>query len=722
MPPLLSKKLLSEAKVASRPMPDGIASSILRGLLLATDEGVLVTDLDHRSLAANQKFGELFRITPEQVVSMDPEALRRKVYPRLQDPDAWKRQLDEIYALPDRIHEDEMELIGEPPVFLLRTTGPIQDADGKTIARLWRFRDISAHKQRERMRDILMEISTCRDADPARVCRLVVEKLSAFYKSSAILSIRADDKMVFREVAGMPIPFSFAKSNKIKNSYCQVALKTVQPKLIQNGRIDPDMCRLPAPRLGFTRYLGVPICDRTGCAIGTLCIMDGHSDIPLGPDDEQFMSMLGLRVATELDRERIYLERTSEQRGQLEKQQLDLSETHQVVTAMNDAFEMASETMTTGQLIEAQAKLLGGLLGYESAFVLFPESATKLSGTVATKDGKTKRISFPLADVCIQKLFAVPVTNRTVVHFIESDGQPLCEVLEAKHIALASLPISNTEKGVVAFGTSKPAPQDDKRHRLLLEAVADQVSLLLTAHTLQQDLLSTHVELKTTQQKLVQSEKLSVVGTLSASIAHDIRNIVSSLSLECSLGDVDPTSALANVRTQLDRFAVLAHRLLSYAKPKLVAQEPAEINDLLRRVIALTDAQTRVSGVTFSNNLSDQKLYALLDVSQTEHLFVNLVLNSVQAMRCAGGWICVSVIATEDTAKIHVEDNGPGIKPEELSRIFEPFHSTKPEGFGLGLYSCKRIADEHGWKLSVESIEGQGTSFEVCIPICEGHD
>src|SRR5262245_46657019 len=102
MPQLLTKKLLSEARVATRPMPDRTVAAILRSLLLFSDEGILVTDLEHRSLAANEKFGELFHVTPAEVVAMEPEQLRERVYPRLQAPDEWKRQLDEIYAQPEK--------------------------------------------------------------------------------------------------------------------------------------------------------------------------------------------------------------------------------------------------------------------------------------------------------------------------------------------------------------------------------------------------------------------------------------------------------------------------------------------------------------------------------------------------------------------------------------------------------------------------------------------
>src|SRR5436305_14796441 len=110
--------------------------------------------------------------------------------------------------------------------------------------------------------------------------------------------------------------------------------------------------------------------------------MDGRSEVPLDSDDEQFMSMLGLRVSTELDREKIYLERTAEQRALVERQQVDLGETHQVVTAMNRAFEMAGEKVATQKLIQSQVLLLRGLLGYESVLLALPSEMGTLNGFV----------------------------------------------------------------------------------------------------------------------------------------------------------------------------------------------------------------------------------------------------------------------------------------------------------------------------------------------------
>lgn len=722
MPRLLSKKLLTEARVATRPMPDSTVTAILRSLLLASGDAILVTDLDHRSLACNQKFGELFRVSAEEVVSMEPEALRKKVYPRLQNPDEWRRQLDLIYADPHGTFEDELELLGEPTLCMRRTAGPILDAESKPLARLWTFRDISSLRRRERMRDMLVELSTSGESDPGQVCKLVVQRLSKFYGSAAILSIREGDTMAFREVAGMPFPYSLAKSNNIKNSYCQVAIRTCKPLLIQDGRKHGELSHILPVRTGFTRYLGVPITDMRGKAIGTLCVMDGRSSTPMDDDDEQFLTMLGLRVTTELERERLYLERTADQRTALEMQRRDMAETHSVVRAMNHAFELAGERMDQMALAAQQVQLLRGLLGYESAAFLLPDGDGVLVGCLSgAKSPATVRIDIKAAPCVGSVLSSSTLTRPLQASFVQNADGELAKSMKCRFLALAAIPIGADKPALLAMGSSKETEFRDGRHQMLLEAIIDQVSLLFTAHALHRDLVATHEELKATQQRLVQSEKLSVVGTLAATIAHDIRNIVSALSLECSLGDTDPQAALLNVRTQLDRFAVLAHRLLSYSRPRLLAREAIDLEELIHGVVSLTNAQTRVAGVRLRAEKCPEPVFVMADEAQTQHLFVNLVLNAVQAMRSAGGTISIQTLLSGDTVEVIVADNGPGIPSAEIGKVFEPFYSSRPDGFGLGLYSCKRIAHEHGWILEVASVEGEGTSFTVKMPRCVGN-
>jgi signal transduction histidine kinase len=200
---------------------------------------------------------------------------------------------------------------------------------------------------------------------------------------------------------------------------------------------------------------------------------------------------------------------------------------------------------------------------------------------------------------------------------------------------------------------------------------------------------------------------------LAASTAHDIRNILSSLSLLVTPGFGEPAEALAKVREQLDRFSVLAHRLMSYAAPSSKSTGEIDLVEVLQRVVSLTGGQAAVSRVRVS--IQPTPLVVIGDGHQLEHLFVNLVLNAIQAMEPGGGDLCLTMLRERNDAVVKVTDNGPGL--DKGARLFEPFTTSKPTGTGLGLFSCRRIVEDHGGSISARSHRGGGTTFTVRIPL-----
>ena len=115
---------------------------LLAAILNATELGILVTDLDHRALACNQRFGEIFCVNPEEAVSAGVEKLRASVLPIIVEPEKWLRNLDEVYSKPAMKYEDELVLRTPEQKQIHRFSGPVYDETGKIAARLWTFRDI----------------------------------------------------------------------------------------------------------------------------------------------------------------------------------------------------------------------------------------------------------------------------------------------------------------------------------------------------------------------------------------------------------------------------------------------------------------------------------------------------------------------------------------------------------------------------------------------------
>jgi len=227
-----------------------------------------------------------------------------------------------------------------------------------------------------------------------------------------------------------------------------------------------------------------------------------------------------------------------------------------------------------------------------------------------------------------------------------------------------------------------------------------------------------------TQQQLFESEKLSAVGLLAASVAHDIRNILTPLTIEMQLADqndpMERAESLSAMRTQVDRLSLMTHRLLSLARPQNAVQEPIEMVALARHVVGLLLPQARLDDVHLHLRASRHLPAVVGDGVQLEQVLVNLVLNGVQAMQSEGGTVSLSLSSQPGPAQmrgicIRVRDTGPGIPAAQRRRIFDPFFTTKSDGTGLGLFSCRQIVQAHAGTLHLRSGK-RGTQAVVWLP------
>ncbi len=687
-----------------------ISVASLRLLLDLTTIGIMITDLDHSTLAVNNAFGKIFQVDPDRVPSMGVEELRERVYPRLKDRESWLSQLDLVYSHPDTTYQDEIELVDDVISLIRRRTHPLRNQDGKIIGRVWTFSDITFEQMRLRQRQAMDAINEMRNPDPNECCRQIVTRVAEVFDSSCILSIRSGETLYFREKINVPSWIPDLKSNRIQDAYCQYALESLQPLLVQDADERPDLyLHLLPTQVGLKRYAGVPLCDSTGDAMGTLCILDDKTKVPLSPEDMTFLSVMGSRIVTELEREKLYLQRSADQKRQILRQEQELAETQQVLSAMNNAFDLLGKELNPRQIVAGQAQLLDGLLGYDSATLLYKRSNSGVGVRSIRGVAKSVRLKLAYHPEIATAFESTPAEWR---HALLVTGQ---------HQTLVRLPVEGKDPYILILGSQVEPSLTDERHTTHLLALVEQVALLLTAARLNEDLRKTHQDLRDTQTRLIQSEKLNVVGALAASVAHDIRNILASISIECSMPEQDPLQTLAKVQNQVDRFSVLSHRLLSYAKPRFLAREFTDLNRLIEQATGLLSTQARVTGVTTQVDLDPMIPSVTADSHRVEHLFVNLILNSLQAMHTQGGILTIKSSVQGKKILISISDNGKGMPPEIARRVFEPFYSTRKDGFGLGLYSCHKIVEEHGWLMTVESEEGTGTKFLIEIPLEANH-
>jgi len=249
-------------------------------------------------------------------------------------------------------------------------------------------------------------------------------------------------------------------------------------------------------------------------------------------------------------------------------------------------------------------------------------------------------------------------------------------------------------------------------------------------NTLEQKVKERTEELAAMQNTLVQSQRLASLGKLAAGIAHEINNplggilVLSSLVVE-DLKDDDPhRENLQEVIKQTMRCRDIVKGLLQFSRQEEGKTEYVRVNDILNNTLSLIEKQALFHNIEVIKNLDAELPYILGDNSQLQQVFINVILNAVQAMKEIGTLtINTSHDKNNDMVVIEISDTGCGIPEEMIDRIFDPFFTTKEvgEGTGLGLSIAYGIVTKHHGRMRVKSKVGEGSTFTIKIPVVESH-
>jgi two-component system NtrC family sensor kinase len=250
----------------------------------------------------------------------------------------------------------------------------------------------------------------------------------------------------------------------------------------------------------------------------------------------------------------------------------------------------------------------------------------------------------------------------------------------------------------------------------------DHQGALLGAMLVVRDL----TEEKKTEALIRRIDRLTSLGQLSAGVAHEIRNPLASISfnvqlLAKKLPESEATSALiGDIREGIDRISTLVKGMLDFAKPSLPNLKRDSIVRVLANTITLLDSQLKSNRISVRMELHEAIPELVFDAHQMQQVFVNLLLNAMEAMPDGGriqidGRIDREAIPA--SVVLTVTDHGPGIPTEQLSEIFNPFFTTKAEGSGLGLSIVHRILEQHGVSVEVQSEPGAGAAFLLRFPL-----
>jgi signal transduction histidine kinase len=231
-------------------------------------------------------------------------------------------------------------------------------------------------------------------------------------------------------------------------------------------------------------------------------------------------------------------------------------------------------------------------------------------------------------------------------------------------------------------------------------------------------------ELIQVHERLAHNGKVAALGRVAAQVAHEVRNPLYGLLLYSTHLKDELAGQLAeeqfelfnNIIDTINQLTSLTEQILDFGRPVRLALQPVELNYVVSAVLKLLRLQISANGITVEFERDDSNATVMLDEACMRAALLNIVLNAVQAMP-TGGSLGITVGTAGDAATLVINDTGSGMTEERLEKIFEPFNSDKPGGLGLGMPYAKKIVEEHGGRIMVDSIAGEGTRVSINLPV-----
>jgi len=227
------------------------------------------------------------------------------------------------------------------------------------------------------------------------------------------------------------------------------------------------------------------------------------------------------------------------------------------------------------------------------------------------------------------------------------------------------------------------------------------------------------------QESMARSEKLATIGRMAAKVAHEIRNPLSSISLNAELledeilssaFDVDEARSLLNsIMKEVDRLANLTNEYLQFSRMPRLQSEDHNLCQVIENLTVFIESELRNNQIELEMDLPQNPLFVQIDKDQIHRVLLNLLRNSIEALT-RGGLIKISVSEKVRNVEIRISDTGPGITSEHVDKIFEPFFTTKDLGTGLGLPLSKQMIEEHGGSIKYINDSSQGAVFLINLP------
>jgi signal transduction histidine kinase len=315
-------------------------------------------------------------------------------------------------------------------------------------------------------------------------------------------------------------------------------------------------------------------------------------------------------------------------------------------------------------------------------------------------------------------------------HIVEGLAAPVAH-------ACVPLRFESSSRGVLNVA-ARPGEQFSEDELAFLETLGHQICLaieraghLQAERRLYRESRQAYRELQSAQARIIQTEKMAVLGTFASGLAHEVRNPLNSITLQLSILErraaplqeslaVEIRGLTGIIREEIKRLDSLVGDFLQFSRTSRIQYQPADLGALMDEVVRLLRPEARTSGVTLRRQRFGDPLPTVsVDSERIKQVLINLLRNAIEAMP-DGGVVTAEEGLLDGKAGLVIRDSGPGL-PEGLD-VFQLFVTTKPKGTGLGLAIAQQIVLEHGGEIAAATDPGGGARFTIALPLSPSGD
>jgi PAS domain S-box-containing protein len=426
--------------------------------------------------------------------------------------------------------------------------------------------------------------------------------------------------------------------------------------------------------------LYVPLKTQQGELSGILVLGEKLSQQSYSGEDKQLLAAAANQMAMALENARLYNESQQEvrERKQAEQALRESEEKYRGLVTNVKVGVFRSTPGRTGKLLEINPAM-EEITGYSREELL---------------------------QMNVSDLYVYPEEREAI----------LAEIASATVKTTRELRLRKRDRTEIVVSDAKVAVRDDAGKITYFDGIMEDITERKRAAEEEQRL----------QQELYLSRRLASIGELAAGVAHEINNPLTGIlgfsqRLLRKITNEEVSRDLEIIHSEAQRAARVVQNLLTFARRREPKKEYSNINDILQKALELRAYELKTSNIEVVTDLAPSLTEIMVDFPQIQEVFLNIILNAEQAMNetHGGGKLTIKTWEIKDHIRISFTDDGPGIHPEHLDKVFDPFFTTRAEtgGTGLGLSACHGIVTEHGGRIYARSKPGKGATFFVELPL-----